>query len=692
VSTVSRLIEHAFSKLRERPGFVDRPDQQQLALLLSDMIEGPSTGAIEAPTGLGKSLAALIPAIAHALASNKRTVIATYTNVLAEQYWRKDLPLALYLFNDLSPDLNELRPAFLIGRQRYACLTSMYEHVPEWVSPFQFNAELGIETEFRSILPLKQREITPIWQRISAPPVCPGRLCPNYSNCFYYDGRRKAEKANLVITNQSVVIQDALIARSSDDGRGLLGDFDFLILDEAHDFAQAAVNGLEFELSGPKIGSLFAIAARLENAILPLAREADNEQDWKNLCHKFREGLDRCQKALVAYSLRLGRPGILTLAPTEVMEHPQVKSHSATDGLEGAKEVSNLVAKEAIGFVKAIESLMEMWKSMDGLHESVRQANETVRNYLTYIREFGSGSKLLFQPEGVSVSYVGRSGEETTIRQDVIDLAGPLTELIWDRTPYACLSATLAIDGNFDFFRRTTGAEPNFEEILPSPFDFASNSALYLPQEGAILDPANARKEGSEEVYFDSLAREIGSIIETCGGRTLALFHSRREMEGVLAKMHLPPELPIMVQGKYGAGQVGEKFKESTRASLFALRSFWTGFDAPGETLSCVILVRVPFEVPVDPPQVARLAWMQTLGMNAFGAHTLPNAKMLMRQGAGRLIRTSEDKGIIALLDPRLRSKSYGEQILENLPAGMRTFTDIRDAAGWIGLESPILA
>jgi ATP-dependent DNA helicase DinG len=163
-------------------------------------------------------------------------------------------------------------------------------------------------------------------------------------------------------------------------------------------------------------------------------------------------------------------------------------------------------------------------------------------------------------------------------------------------------------------------------------------------------------------------------------------------MEGVLAKMHLPPELPIMVQGKYGAGQVGEKFKESTRASLFALRSFWTGFDAPGETLSCVILVRVPFEVPVDPPQVARLAWMQTLGMNAFGAHTLPNAKMLMRQGAGRLIRTSQDKGIIALLDPRLRSKSYGEQILENLPAGMRTFTDIRDAAGWIGLESPILA
>jgi ATP-dependent DNA helicase DinG len=163
-------------------------------------------------------------------------------------------------------------------------------------------------------------------------------------------------------------------------------------------------------------------------------------------------------------------------------------------------------------------------------------------------------------------------------------------------------------------------------------------------------------------------------------------------MEGVMKNIDLPPDYPIMLQAKFGAGMVGEKFKENTRASLFALRSFWTGFDAPGETLSCVILVRVPFEVPIDPPQVARLAWMQTLGMNAFGEHTLPIAKMMIRQGAGRLIRRAEDKGIIALLDPRLKSKQYGEEILANLPSEIRTFDDIYDAAGWIGLEPEVLA
>jgi len=695
VSTVSDLIQGAFQELSLRPGFVDRPDQKQLALLLSDMIEGPSTGAVEAPTGLGKSIAALIPALAHAAVSGKRTVIATYTNVLAEQYWRKDLPFVESLFKPLivgRTDLHIPKAAFLIGRQRYACLTSMYEQMPDLVGVMQMNAELGIETEFRSLLPLKQKEITPLWQKISAPPVCPGRLCSNYADCFYYRGRRQAEKAQVVITNHSVVLQDALLARASEDSKGLLGDFDFLILDEAHDFPQAAINGLEFELSGPKLGTLFGIAARLENALNPIARAANDEQKWRELCHRFREGIDQCQKSLIAYSLELGQPGILTMTPTSVLDHPQVQRHSARGGVEGAKAVAGAVAKETIGFVKGIESLIESWKSTDSLGDQVRQANETVRNYLSYIREFGGGSKMLFEPNGVAVSYAGRSGSETMLRQDVIDLAEPLTDLIWDRVPYVCLSATLATDGNFEFFRRTTGAEPMYEEILPSPFDYRTSAAIYLPKSGRIPDPSQARKEGSEVQYFQALASEISQIIVACGGRTLALFHSRREMEAVMRLIQLPPELPVMMQGKFGAGMTGERFKENTRSSLFALRSFWTGFDAPGETLSCVILVRVPFEVPIDPPQVARLAWMQTQGLDAFSGHTLPLAKMMMRQGAGRLIRKAEDRGIIALLDPRLKSKRYGEEIVANLPEAMRAFEDIYDAAAWVGLEAAALA
>ena len=150
--------------------------------------------------------------------------------------------------------------------------------------------------------------------------------------------------------------------------------------------------------------------------------------------------------------------------------------------------------------------------------------------------------------------------------------------------------------------------------------------------------------------------------------------------------MSVSDEYPILMQGRTGVAIVGEQFKKNIFASLFALRSFWTGFDAPGETCSCVALVRIPFEVPFEPSQIARMAYLAHQGMDPFQTHTLPNAKIIMRQGAGRLIRSENDKGIIALLDPRLQTKRYGEQILANLPPGMRQFTDIRDAAGWIGL------
>jgi ATP-dependent DNA helicase DinG len=681
VSTAAELIELAFKNLAQRPGYVERPDQRQLALLLSDLIESDSRGAFEAPTGLGKSLAALIPAIAHAIAEKKRTVVATYTNVLAEQYWRHDLPLALSLFEGAVLP----RTQFLIGRQRYACLAGMDEHAADQVDDFRRLAALGIETEFRQHIRKPGRELSQLWQKVATPPVCPGRLCPAYDDCFYYNARRGAEQAEVVITNHSVVVQDALLARSSQDGDGMLGKFDFLILDEAHDFPQAATNGLEFELSGSKLGALVAISLRLESALLPLAQRCGEGFEWAKACADFKAEIEGCQKGLVGYSLELGRPGILTASPDDVLDHPQVKQAKTDEGMQGAKELAARVSEACERFVKGMEQRMTRWR--DDEPERTRQAAEATRNYGSYLREYGIGCYSLFVPQGVAVSYVGRTGQDAMLRQDVIGLAEPLRELIWERVPYACLSATLALDGNFEFFRRTTGVKPDFEEVLPSPFDYTTQAALYLPKANAIPDPTLARREGGEEWYWRCVARELSEIIRTVGGRTLALFHSRKEMEGVLQFMDVPPELPIYTQLRSGAGSVGERFLAKEEASLFALRSFWTGFDAPGETLSCVALVRVPFEVPVDPPQIARLAYLQTQGINAFGEHTLPLAKMLMRQGAGRLIRRAGDKGIIALLDPRLRSKRYGEEILDNLPAGMRTFDDIGDAAGWIGLE-----
>jgi ATP-dependent DNA helicase DinG len=475
------------------------------------------------------------------------------------------------------------------------------------------------------------------------------------------------------------------MARDSDDGQGMLGSYDFLIIDEAHDFPNAATNGLEFEMSMPKLNSLLSVAGRIESTLAPLAQTCGDTREWSSFVETFREQVQRCETSLMTYGMSLGRPGILTASPSDVLEHPQVKAFQTSDDSVQARELAMHVSTACEEFVSGVEERVQVWKEI--APERARNLNETVRNYGAYLRNYGRGCHSLFSPEGVSVSYVGRQFNDTMLRQDVIDLAGPLKELLWDRMPYACLSATLALDGTFDFFRRVSGAEPDFEEILPSPFNAAIQSSIYIPANGRIPDPTVARRDGVEEAYYRALAGELTRIIVAMGGRTLALFHSRKEMEGVASFMSLPPELPMIVHSKFGASGQGDRFRVNPRVSLFALRSFWTGFDAPGETLSCVALVRIPFEVPVDPPQIARLAFLQTQGRDAFREHTLPNAKMLMRQGAGRLIRRIEDRGVIALLDPRLRSKAYGEEILSNVAGDVAIYDDFLEAMAKVGID-----
>lgn len=679
----THLIETAFERLAGHEGFVERPDQKQLALLLADCIEGSSSAAFEAPTGLGKSLACLIPAIAHALVDGKRTVIATYTNVLAEQYWRDDLPRALELFDGEPPKCE-----FLIGRQRYACLAAMEEQKGEVHERFRRHAKLGIESELRSLQGVAQRDAAKLWPLMAAPPVCPARLCPHFNECFYYRARRSAERAAIVITNHSVVMQDALLSQASSGELSLLGEYDYLILDEAHDFPQAALNALEFELSDAKLAQVAGIAAKMEHALLPVVAQAGAGEEWVQTCLAYLDALKRAQRDVGAFGATLGKPGILAVAPSEVEAHEQVKRFSAAHAKGGAETLAAGVADLTAGFLRKSHAMIERCKrSTETEPGSAEESSDAVRNYSMYLQEYADGCRSLMDPSPVSVSYVGVRESGAVLRHDVVDLAGPLHELLWSRIPAACLSATLAVDGAFDFFKRQTGMTPEFEEVLPSPFDFGVQAALYLPPHGRIPDPSEARKCGTEEAYFDAVAREMETILATMGGRTLALFHSRREMEAVRERMVVPDELPIVMQRWSGAAHAGERFKKDVRASLFALRSFWTGFDAPGETLSCVALVRVPFEVPIDPPQVARMAWLQTRGVNPFAGHSLPMAKMMMRQGAGRLIRRDGDRGVIAVLDARLHSKGYGEEILSNLPRELRRFGDIREAAAWVGVE-----
>ncbi|MBL8059443.1 MAG: ATP-dependent DNA helicase [Chthonomonas sp.] len=662
-------IERAFARLAEREGFVLRENQIQLAHILGDMMADGKSALVEAPTGLGKSLAALIPAIAHGV-DGKRTVISTYTNVLAEQYWQKDLPLALSLFDFSEEEASRLKTAFIIGRQRYVCLMAMDEIMDDGGRAFRSVAENGTENEFRKIAMGSAR----LWSSVSVPAACAGRGCPLYQDCYFYEARRRAEKAHVVITNHNVLLQDALNGLGG-DGDGFLGKLDYAIIDEAHDLYSSAQNALEFELSPNKITSLQSLSTRLERELLSVA--SPNETTWRQVCEDYRRDMDSAKKELMAYGLVNNRAGILAVSPSEVSEHPNVKQMETPS--IGVEKVTDLVVDASRLYSARTRQLLESW-------EAPKLTQDTARNYLQVIEDAGLHADAMLSPNGVSVSYQGRTGNDPMLRVDTVGIAEPLRELLWDRLPTACLSATLALDGRFEFFRRTVGCDPDYEEILPSPFDYAKDAALYLPPANAIPDPSLSRKQGMEEDYFQAVAREVSQIIEAMNGRTLALFHSRREMEAVYERLRVREDLPVYIQGKSGAGAVGDRFRREPESSLLALRSYWTGFDAPGETLSCVIIVRVPFEVPVEPPAVVRMAHLIGQGFDPFQAHTLAMAKMMVRQGSGRLIRRDGDKGIIALLDPRLRTKRYGEEILANLPPDMRQFDDILEAVAWTGV------
>jgi ATP-dependent DNA helicase DinG len=668
------LIERAFNELRTRSGFSERPAQRQLSLLLADLIAYGQTGAFEAPTGLGKSLAVLIPAIAHAIASNRRTVIATYTNVLAEQYWIKDLPFALSLFDA------DISTAFLLGRQRYACRMELPAVLGKDADYAESVMQLGTENEFRKLIGGRARgqgRFADLWSRVQVPAVCEGRRCPKYKSCYFYGARAKAETASLVITNHSVVITDAQMGILEDRSErdGLLGKYDFLILDEAHDFVAAAENGLEIQIDAARLNMAGGLVARIEASMRDAAREHAAEDLWVQRNQRFRDAFTHLANAFTTPLQQAEEPGILAAAPKDLTDHAAVQRIYRAEAVPAHHDLTTQIARVCRNYTRLVMDMLTEYKPTEA---------ETIRAYLRPITSIGEGADAIFSHDGVAVSHFGLRGRgEQFLRRDTVGLAEPLRELIWDRVPYACLSATLTLDGSTEYFRRSLGMTPTFEEVLPSPFDYGTRAAVYLPPTGRIPDPTAARRDGIESVYFEAIAAELRELIVLCGGRTLALFHSRREMEEVYGRLQLPDEFPVLVQPTTGAGSTGERFKRELGTSLFALRTFWTGFDAPGETLSCVAVVRIPFEVPTEPLSIARGAYLATQGLDPFREHALAQAKMLVRQGAGRLLRTTDDRGIIAILDPRVRTKPYGADILANLPPEMREFDDASEAVAW---------
>jgi ATP-dependent DNA helicase DinG len=627
---------------------------------------------IEAPTGSGKSLAALIPALAHA-SEGKRVVIATYTNILAEQYWRKDLPVALQLFD--WPD-EEPRTAFLVGRSRYACRQRMREHgsVPV-VERFANNATLGLDSEFYATARGPRERSA--WDDISVPAACQGRQCADYRHCFFFEARSAARGAHIVITNHSVFLSDLLVRNATKGEVDLLGNYDYAILDEAHDFPAAAASAMNFDLNTKTIE---LIAGVVESA---MSAPEMNTGELGPYASKVRRVLEEAQQRASGAFLRfarVARPGIVKLAPESLLMDANVGRHFVGELEPHVHEVVDEVQR-CFGAVR--DALAEL----RGVQPEEGE-DEAVTNLINYLEDFIGSCLLLAAPDEVSLTAVTWNqsrAEPNALSRRVVDIGPRLARLMEAGPPCTMMSATMTVDGSFEFLASETGLKPKNEELLPPVFHTQSCAALFVPPPDRIPDPTATRDPDAAESYYAAVAEVVGEVLTAVGGRSLVLFHSRREMDEVHRRVSEVIDLPTLIQRTSGARSVGDRFRKDVPSSLFAVRSFWTGFDAPGETLSCVIIVRIPFEVPVEPEQLVRHAWYRSRGLDPFRQYTLPLAKMMVRQGAGRLLRTHTDRGIICVLDPRVQSRGYGEEVLANLPP-MRRFANIEEAAAHVGI------
>ncbi|MER3413669.1 MAG: hypothetical protein C4341_05425 [Armatimonadota bacterium] len=668
-------VRSALETLAERQGFTRRNAQGYVALLLSDCIESRESVMIEAPTGSGKSLAALIPALVHAR-QGKRIVIATYTNVLAEQYWRKDLPKALQLFK-WTEEQPQPRTAFLVGRSRYACRQRAREHgsLPV-VRKFAKHATMGLDSEFFAMARAGRERNT--WQDISVPAACQGRECPDYRGCFFFEARSAARAAHLVITNHSVFVSDLLVRNATQGEVDLLGDYDYAILDEAHDLPSAAASAMNFDLSAATVE---AVAGVVDSAMrAPKLNTEATARSMANATHALMQAKERVVMSLARFN-DIARPGILKVAPELLLTDDKLWRSCVSDLEPHLREVVDEVER---GFGAVRDAFAEA--------QSVEQGeggdDDAIVSLVRYLDDFICSCRLLAEPDEVSLTAVtvGRDRlQPLMLSRRVVDVGPRLNRLMENGPACTMMSATMTVDGSFAFLSSQTGLKSRYEELLPPIFDTQRAAALFVPPPDRLPDPTVTGDPDAAQAYYTAVADVVHEVLTVVGGRSLVLFHSKREMDEVYRRVAGATSLPTLVQRSSGARSVGERFREDVPSSLFAVRSFWTGFDAPGETLSCVIIVRIPFEVPVEPEQLVRHAWYRSRGLDPFGEYTLPLAKMMVRQGAGRLLRNDSDRGVICLLDPRVHSRGYGEEVLANLPP-MRRFESIEEAAATVGV------
>lgn len=613
---------------RAHPNYELRPGQLEMAEAVESALSERRHLIVEAGTGTGKTLAYLVPAIL----SGKRVVISTGTKNLQEQLFFKDIPLLQQLFPE------PLAVCYMKGRANYVCRQKVYdaEREPllsgiEEVRDFRLIREWEQETETGDRAELVElSEASTAWHKLDARrDLCSGQKCKQFDRCFLTAMHRRAVESNIIIVNHHLFFAD--LAVRDDVYGGILPEYSAVIFDEAHEIEDIAGQYFGISVSNLQVQELVrdcAAGARQKQFSTP---ELDRSLIYLG---------DRSEEFFHLFPGE-GRQGFRD-------HHEFLESNGDTyrEVLVGLDLLSSLL--ELVP--QAIEETIPLLRRA----RLIRQAIE--------FWMVGGDSKFVY--------WIERRGRGTYLQATPIDVAETLATRLMDKVQNVILtSATLTVNGEFEYAQSRLGLPEARTLAIDSPYDYPKQVLFYVPRQ--LPDPR-------QPSFLREATDEIERILEASSGRAFVLFTSYQQMRQAHERLRERLPFPVLLQGSAPRNILLNRFRETPNAVLFATSSFWQGVDVQGEQLSCVIIDRLPFAVPSDPVVAARMDALRSHGGNPFFDYQVPEAALALKQGFGRLIRSQSDRGVLVLLDNRITKLKYGEVFLNSLPP-YRFTTDIED-------------
>lgn len=611
---------------RKLPGYEYRPQQVEAALTIEQALTAREHCIVEAGTGVGKSMAYLLPAVKRAR-SGKKTVVSTHTIYLQSQLLTRDIPFLQGMIPGRS-----FKAVLVKGRGNYLCRCNLDNETGQLLllgdPAFDRLRQWARETETGDVSELGFSY--PYWADVcSDQDTCHHQECRFFDKCFYYRMRRAAQEADIVVTNHSLFLSDLSI-RMADPKSGILPDYDAVIFDEAHHLEDVATKVFGIEFSNWRVPSLLNRVRRTRGIALDPGRIQAIEELNGDLFGLF-SSFSKPEFFFEDVYDTLGR---------EPVEDTALKLCGLLDGLNRELAEQDLAGQPQVE------------ERVNGLKRICTRLKEEL-------------SLLFFGPSEERFRWGERPSNSRFVncflRSSPVTVADVLQESLWKTLDTAVLtSATLSNSGTFGYIKSRLGLRGCREVIEDSPFDFQTQCMLYVPRH---LDfPSDS------PVYADQVAEEIRKIVLSSNGRAFLLFTSYRMLNAVHDRLCGQLPFAMLKQGDMSNEQLVKTFLGEASACLFGVHSFWEGVDIRGEALSCVVIDRLPFAVPDSPVNRARVDAIKEAGGDWFRQYAMPQAQMRLKQGFGRLIRTKNDRGVVAILDSRLVKKFYGREFLRFLP------------------------